>query len=196
MKSIIVSGPQGCGKTTNASRIVKALGLKRVRDSWVPGTPYPQEDTLVLTNGVQIVGAMSYRQAMQAVEESEASPGMDETEILTNRLNYAYHQRNLLAIGFAKMAIEAGYVAGRGIDSAVTDPEWSHVVYIEFPNGEQVSWHMAPTAVAFLEGLPEYKGEWDGTYLGRYSDWLNWKQPKPVCTCADSPKMYCECCGH
>jgi Holliday junction resolvasome RuvABC ATP-dependent DNA helicase subunit len=31
-KSVIVYGPRGCGKTTNATRIAKALGLTKVID--------------------------------------------------------------------------------------------------------------------------------------------------------------------
>jgi hypothetical protein len=49
MKSVIVYGPQGCGKTLNAEQIRKALGLKKVLDEWIPEQPFPKDDTLVLT---------------------------------------------------------------------------------------------------------------------------------------------------
>ena len=33
----VVYGPQGCGKTQNASAICWALGLSATRDNWTPG---------------------------------------------------------------------------------------------------------------------------------------------------------------
>ena len=48
-KSVLVHGPQGCGKTSNAAVIASALGLKHVRDDLQPGDPVPLLDTLVLT---------------------------------------------------------------------------------------------------------------------------------------------------
>lgn len=35
-KSVIVHGPKGCGKTTNARRIADALGLTKIQDEWEP----------------------------------------------------------------------------------------------------------------------------------------------------------------
>lgn len=49
-KSCLVHGPQGCGKTSNARAIAKALGLSNVLDDWKAGAPVPLLDTLVLTN--------------------------------------------------------------------------------------------------------------------------------------------------
>lgn len=83
------------------------------------------------------------------------------------RVNLAYRQRNNAAIAMVKMALMLGWPTGRGIDSKVeNDMEWRHVVYIDLPNGEQVSYHMAPDDVIHLEGLPEYRGKWDGKYTG------------------------------
>lgn len=82
-----------------------------------------------------------------------------------------YTQRNNCAIAFAKAAVAAGWKAGRGIDPAQPSPDWHHVVYIELPNGRQVSYHIAPEQVPMLTGLPVYGGEWDGTYVGRTPDW-------------------------
>lgn len=50
--SVIVYGPQGCGKTRNAERIKKILGLKRIVDGWPEGEEKRLEstDVLYLTN--------------------------------------------------------------------------------------------------------------------------------------------------
>jgi len=93
---------------------------------------------------------------------------------LEARLNNAYSQRNALAIAFAKAALAAGWKAGRGYDNNPEkgwDPEWLHVVYVDLPNGQQVSWHMGPDDVKFLDQLPQYDGEWDGTAIGRDTSW-------------------------
>ena len=91
----------------------------------------------------------------------------DECAKLKDRVNLAYRQRNNAAIALVKMALMLGWSAGRGIDNKVeSDVEWRHVVYIDLPNGEQVSYHMAPEDVIHLEGLPTYRGKWDGKYTG------------------------------
>lgn len=50
MRSVIVHGPQGCGKTTNAEAIREALGLSAVVDDWKRGQPFPVDGALILTN--------------------------------------------------------------------------------------------------------------------------------------------------
>lgn len=91
----------------------------------------------------------------------------DECAKLKDRVNLAYRQRNNAAIAAVKMAILLGWPAGRGVDDKVeNDIEWRHVVYIDLPNGEQVSYHMAPEDLIHLEGLPTYRGKWDGKYTG------------------------------
>lgn len=91
----------------------------------------------------------------------------EECSRLNDRVNLAYRQRNNAAIAIVKMAIMLGWPAGRGIDNKVdNDMSWRHVVYIELPNGEQVSYHMAPEDVIHLDGLPCYRGKWDGKYTG------------------------------
>ena len=91
----------------------------------------------------------------------------DECGKLKDRVNLAYRQRNNAAIALVKMALMLGWPAGRGIDNKKdNDMEWRHVVYIDLPNGEQVSYHMAPDDVIHLEGLSAYAGKWDGKYTG------------------------------
>lgn len=90
------------------------------------------------------------------------------------QLNGVYTQRNALAIAFAKAALSAGWRAGRGYDDCPEvgwDPEWRHVVYVDLPNGQQVSWHMGPDVVHMLDQLPQYPGKWDGTSHGKDPAW-------------------------
>jgi len=49
-KSIIVYGPQGCGKTTNAEKMRKAFNLKKIVDGWEPGESFEERNVLYLTN--------------------------------------------------------------------------------------------------------------------------------------------------
>jgi hypothetical protein len=96
------------------------------------------------------------------------------------RLNRAYSERNALAVAFARMAGAAGWRAGRAIDADFSkgwDDDWRHVVYVDVPGVGQVSWHMAPTDVPLLEGLPIYAGEWDGTFLARRTSWCRLSPP-------------------
>lgn len=91
----------------------------------------------------------------------------DECAKLKDRVNLAYRQRNNAVIALVKMALMLGWPSGRGVDSKTdNDMEWRHVVYIDLPNGEQVSYHMAPEDVIHLEGVPAYRGKWDGKHTG------------------------------
>ncbi|MCP1118886.1 Lar family restriction alleviation protein [Robbsia andropogonis] len=88
------------------------------------------------------------------------------------KLNRTYSERNELAIAFTKAAIASGWNAGKGKDrNEDLADEWRNVVYVDLPNGLQVSWHIAPSELALLEGLPEYNRSWDGTMLGRSVGW-------------------------
>lgn len=97
-----------------------------------------------------------------------------ERDALRTSQRGVYAQRNELAVAFCKAAIAAGWRAGRGFDddkSKDWEPEWRHVVYVALPEGQQVSWHIAPTELHLLEGIPEFDGKWDGTFLGRTPGW-------------------------
>lgn len=94
-----------------------------------------------------------------------------ELEGEKSRGRRAYSQRANLAVAFAKLAAQNGWTVGRGIDDKVeNDMEWRHVLYVDLPGGEQVSYHFAPDDVYLLEGLPTYRGEWDGKWTGT-TDW-------------------------
>lgn len=86
----------------------------------------------------------------------------------------AYEQRNTLAVGLVKMALLLGWPAGRGVDGRTDQPlEWRQVVYVQLPNGEQVSWHIAPAEQDLLLDLPEFTGAWDGKFTGTESAWVD-----------------------
>lgn len=98
-----------------------------------------------------------------------------------DKLNGAYSQRNSLAVAFVKMALLQGWPAGRGVDGREeNDMEWRHVVYVDLPNGAQVSWHMAPNDVKLLDGLPCYRGEWNGQWTAKEVDWIKLLDAEPT----------------
>lgn len=85
-------------------------------------------------------------------------------------INSVYSERNELAVAFAHAALAAGWRAGRDQDPKATDG-WGTVVYVDLPNGTQVSWHMAPADAKLADNLPPYGKLWDNTYLGRTHGW-------------------------
>ncbi|PVZ43955.1 AAA family ATPase [Pseudomonas sp. CC120222-01a] len=77
-RSCLFHGPAGCGKTTNAPAIAKALGLSQILDNWDAGAPVPLLDTLVLTNANNPAWyfdgrVMTFDQAMQITRQQEAT---------------------------------------------------------------------------------------------------------------------------
>lgn len=75
----------------------------------------------------------------------------------SSTLEDAYFDRNLLALAFARMALDRGWTAGIRLDP--DDPDWP-VLYVDTPHG-QVSWHL-PSRDFDLSFLPSYGREWDG----------------------------------
>lgn len=108
------------------------------------------------------------------VGENDVSLAMVVAET-KDRCNRAYSERAAAAVALARAAIALGWEAGIGTDTSAESVEWSRVLYVDTPNG-QVSWHIAPDDQHLLEGLPEYPGEWNGTYLSREagSPWAKW----------------------
>lgn len=109
---------------------------------------------------LQAVGSVPFDpRQVQVVKYGDHCRAMCELE---RRVDTAYHQRNNAAVALVRMALLLGWPAGRGLD----DKTGQHVVYLDLPNGEQVSYHMAPADVPLLDGLPEYAGKWDGKFTG------------------------------
>lgn len=66
--SVVVYGPQSCGKTTNAEAIAGFFGLSVVVDEYAGGEL--PKDALALTNVVGIAGALIYDEVITMVSES------------------------------------------------------------------------------------------------------------------------------
>ncbi len=82
-----------------------------------------------------------------------------------------YRERAALAVAFARLALASGWKAG-----VVHPPGWPFsaqwsVLYVDLPNGEQVSWHIAPDDEDLLADLPAYAGQWNGKFTGRDAAW-------------------------
>jgi len=108
--------------------------------------------------------------AENSLEKNDHAVVVEGSDGAEKKIDTVYAERNRLAIAFARMAIAAGFRAGKGFDPG----KWP-VVYVETPNG-QVSWHIAESEASALEGLPEYSGEWDGSYRARDANWCVWDQ--------------------
>lgn len=77
-RSCIVHGPAGCGKSTHAYVIAKALGLSLIHDNWTAGAPVPLLDTLILTDADNPSWyfngrVLTFNQAMQLVGHEKSN---------------------------------------------------------------------------------------------------------------------------
>ena len=106
-----------------------------------------------------------FSQAADRIEKQAA-----EIERLRAKVDAVYSERNRLAAALARMALAAGFKAGKGVDPDET--KWP-VIYVDTPNG-QVSWHIAEADAHVLEGLPQYGEQWDGTFKARDAAWPVW----------------------
>lgn len=74
-KSIIVHGPQGCGKTRNAEALRKHYGMTHVLDGWTNRDVIPLRDTLVLTS--ECPAALGINQlSIECVSYADATAAM------------------------------------------------------------------------------------------------------------------------
>lgn len=64
--SIIISGPQGCGKSRRAAELAAHFGLKSIIHEWQPGDLLP-DDALALTNVPGVSGAVAFADAMALI---------------------------------------------------------------------------------------------------------------------------------
>jgi hypothetical protein len=65
--SLVIYGPQGCGKTRNALRLAAHFGLSHIIDEWQPGDLLPP-DTLALTNAESVPGGIAFPAAMAELD--------------------------------------------------------------------------------------------------------------------------------
>lgn len=69
MKTVIVYGPQGCGKTNNKDILLKHFNLDRCVDEFKQ-SDILEENTLYLTN-VPVVGAFDYFSVINAIKSRQ-----------------------------------------------------------------------------------------------------------------------------
>ena len=61
--SIVVYGPQKCGKTTNKDALAVHFGMRHVIDDWMPGDELPAY-ALALTKASGVKGAIDFKDAL------------------------------------------------------------------------------------------------------------------------------------
>lgn len=76
----VISGPMGCGKTTNAKRIAKAYGLHATIDDW-DGEGVPHRGSLYLTNDLHIDRKLTGKRFRDAVRVTTYSVAMEMVKI-------------------------------------------------------------------------------------------------------------------
>ena len=124
--------------------------------------PFPETESNIAPWSAHEVGEY----LVQAANQHE---GLCKTVIeKQERINRVYSERSACIVALARTTIEAGRKAGVGEDS-----EGNTVVYVDTPNG-QVSWHVWDCDHWMLEDLPEYEGEWDGTFKSRELKFSVW----------------------
>jgi hypothetical protein len=81
MKSVIIYGPQGCGKTRNAAMLMRYFGLKRVIEEYHYGK-FPLHGALVLLNARPHIDdarrIYSYDEIMQIISDGKKPPSLRE----------------------------------------------------------------------------------------------------------------------
>lgn len=88
----------------------------------------------------------------------------------------AYRERNLVVAALARAVVALGGRAGRKKTHIEGwNPAWDGCVYLDLPNGMQVSWHYHSDHDGVFDFLPPYEGEWDGhdtpTKYQRLEEW-------------------------
>jgi energy-coupling factor transporter ATP-binding protein EcfA2 len=63
--TVIITGPQGCGKSQFGAALARFYGKRRVIDDWMLGDKVP-EDAIALTSETHLINAISFRNAMRA----------------------------------------------------------------------------------------------------------------------------------
>lgn len=81
-RSVVIYGPQGCGKTRNAERIAKFYGLRTIVDDWNGRDEFASIDTLVLTNDYgRFADAAMRRNRVDFIEFDHAVLEMSRIEV-------------------------------------------------------------------------------------------------------------------
>ncbi len=73
--SVIVYGPQGCGKTRNAEILKKHFGVNHIIDGWQRNMKAPSFDHLILTNDLTM-GLVSSRRVISYEKAMSIANGL------------------------------------------------------------------------------------------------------------------------
>ena len=102
------------------------------------------------------VASAMMRATLQQIREAHTTSTQALIE-MEQRKDAAYLERNQVVAALAK-----GFPSGTAktaIDGWSED--WHSCVYLDLPTG-QVSWHYHDSQMYLFEGVPAYKGSWDG----------------------------------
>lgn len=116
---------------------------------------------------------------------ASTAAGMKEemVEALSKAKEQAYQERNACVAGLARavMRLRGGraWLARHDASDKSWDKDWMTIVYIQLPNGGQLSWHIHDSEVsgfAFLFG-EKPAAAWDGhdtkQKYARLAEWVN-----------------------
>ena len=129
MSTVIIYGPQGCGKTRNAQLIAKTFGITAILDGWHGKGSVP-EDTLVLTNVQGIEGARDYYQVMVEVYE-KSSPARQLAHKTfwaiekkqNGKIHFAFYKDGNINESYADVPIEYAAVYAAAIVNGFEPPK-------------------------------------------------------------------------
>lgn len=63
--TVVITGPQGCGKSKHGTAIARHYGKTAVVDEWIIGMPIPA-NAIALTSETRLVNAIPFKNAMRA----------------------------------------------------------------------------------------------------------------------------------
>lgn len=87
--SVIITGPQGCGKTKNAEALRIKYGMKRIKDGWSFRSYFQFEDVLYLTNE-EPPKKYPYAHRVVTFEDAMAAPARRLDPRRRNRLPFKF----------------------------------------------------------------------------------------------------------
>ena len=155
-------------------------------------------DHLLSPRQVDLIALESYRKGMADADKEAAADLAHETGALRDKINAVYRERNELAIALARLTLLRQGELGRGKGSwagyGFDDKTGRAVVYVQLPSGHQISWHMDDDTSAMFAStfgvnpLPEFDGQWDGTFIGHEENWAVRHIYSPdVCATGETP---------
>jgi hypothetical protein len=72
--TVIITGPEGCGKSKFGEFLAAHYGKTKIIDDWTIGTPVPP-DAIALTSESCLINAIPFKNAMRAAGLANIAPG-------------------------------------------------------------------------------------------------------------------------